>query len=262
MLLLSLLAAATVHFALRRAERRTVRALARRRGGPRAGPAGTPRALALGVVALQTLAWLASAWLATEQFAALRDARGEAISILARSLTAPLFALDERSYSARDLLLLPMLVIGAWIGATALTRLFRSQVLEVAGVESGAQEMLTTLLRYLLSLVGTIVVLQVWGVDLRSFAILASVLGVGIGFGLQNIANNFVSGVLINAERPVRAGDFVRIGEFVGTVIRVGGRSTALRNLDRVTILVPNSRLLESEVVNWSRGVQERAQYR
>jgi small-conductance mechanosensitive channel len=252
MLVLSLLAGAAAHFTLRRAGRRLPRALARRRGVRLAGPAPTPGALALGVVVLQTLAWLASAWLATQQFPALREARGEAASIVAQSLTAPLFALDDRSYSTRDLVVLPLLVIGVWIGASGLTRLFRSQVLEAAGVESGAQETLSTLLRYSVSLVGTVVVLQVWGVDLRSFAILASVLGVGIGFGLQNIANNFVSGVLINAERPVRPEDFVRVGEFVGSVMKIGARSTSIRTLDRVTILVPNSRLLEGEVVNWT----------
>jgi small-conductance mechanosensitive channel len=203
---------------------------------------------------LQTLAWLAATWLATEQFPVLREARREAASIVEQSLMAPLFSADDRSYSTRDLLVLPLLVIGVWVGATGLTRLFRSQVLEAAGVESGAQETLSMLLRYGVSLVGTVVVLQVWGVDLRSFAILASVLGVGIGFGLQNIANNFVSGVLINAERPVRPGDFVRVGEFMGSVVRVGGRSTAIRTLDHVTILVPNSRLLDGEVVNWSLG--------
>jgi len=252
MLFLSLLAGAAAHFALSRVGRRIPLALAHRRGVFLAGPAPTPRALALGVVVLQTLAWLASAWLATQQFPVLREARGEAASIVAQSLTAPLFALGDRSYSTRDLVVLPLLVIGIWIGASGLTRLFCSQVLEAAGVESGAQETLSTLLRYSVSLVGTAVVLHVWGVDLRSFAILASVLGVGIGFGLQNIANNFVSGVLVNAERPVRPGDFVRVGEFVGSVMKIGARSTSIRTLDRVTILVPNSRLLEGEVVNWS----------
>lgn len=235
MLFLSLLAGAAAHFALGRARRRLPRALARRRGVVLAGPAPTPRALALGVVVLQTLAWLASAWLATQQFPALREARGEAASILAQSLTAPLFALGDRSYTIRDLVLLPLLVIGVCIGASGLTRLFRSQVLEAAGVQSGARETLSTLLRYAVSLVGIVVVLQAWGVDLRSFAILASVLGVGIGFGLQNIVNNFVSGVLINAERPVRPGDFVRVGEFAGSVMKIGARSTSIRTLDRVT---------------------------
>jgi hypothetical protein len=98
------------------------------------------------------------------------------------------------------------------------------------------------------------VLLQGYGVDVRSLAIAASVLGVGIGFGLQNIANNFVSGLLINFERPVRPGDYVNVGAFEGTVVRVGGRSTQIRTIDGVLILIPNSKFLETEVVNWDLG--------
>jgi hypothetical protein len=137
MLLLSLVAGAAAHLALRRAARRLPRMLARRRGAEPAGPPPTPRALAFCVVVLQTLAWLAATWLATEQFPVLREARREAASIVEQSLMAPLFSADDRSYSTRDLLVLPLLVIGVWVGATGLTRLFRSQVLEAAGVESG-----------------------------------------------------------------------------------------------------------------------------
>jgi hypothetical protein len=82
----------------------------------------------------------------------------------------------------------------------------------------------------------------------------ASVLGVGIGFGLQNIANNFVSGLLLNLQRPVRTGDFLSVGDLVGTVEKIGTRCTEIRTLDHVTILVPNSRLLEQEVINWTHG--------
>jgi hypothetical protein len=84
--------------------------------------------------------------------------------------------------------------------------------------------------------------------------VFAGVLGVGIGFGLQNIANNFVSGLVLNVERPIRVGDFLSVGELVGTVQRIGTRCTEIRTLDEVAILVPNSRLLENEVINWTHG--------
>jgi hypothetical protein len=77
---------------------------------------------------------------------------------------------------------------------------------------------------------------------------------VGIGFGLQNIANTFVSGLLLSLERPIKPGDWVNVGQFTGTVVRIGARSTQIRTSDHVTILVPNARLLENEVVNWSHG--------
>jgi small-conductance mechanosensitive channel len=99
---------------------------------------------------------------------------------------------------------------------------------------------------------GTIVVLQLWGLDLSSLTILASVVGVGIGLGLQGIAKEFISGLVLIFERPIRVGDFVNIGELMGTVERISVRSTEIRTLDELSIIVPNSRFLEAEVVNWT----------
>ncbi len=76
----------------------------------------------------------------------------------------------------------------------------------------------------------------------------------GIGFGVQNITNNFISGFIITLERPIQVGDFIKIGDLVGIVKQVGARSTEITTPDKVTIIVPNSRFLESEVINWSDG--------
>jgi small-conductance mechanosensitive channel len=243
-----------LHFALTRAGRRIPLWLARRQGTTAAHERRHPRGLALSLLALQLAVWLGAAWLATQQFELLREGRGRAADLLVRSLRTPLFTMDERSYAALDLIVLPALVIAVWLVVSGAMRIFRSRVLAAAGFESGAQETLSVLLRYALAFFGTLVVLQAWGVDLRTFAVLASVLGVGIGFGLRNIANNFISGLLIGLERPIRPGDFVHVGEFEGTVLRVGPRSTEIRTIDQVSILVPNSRFLEREVVNWSHG--------
>jgi small-conductance mechanosensitive channel len=182
------------------------------------------------------------------------EARGWSWMLLVEALGAPLFSWNERSYSAWDLVALPALLLALWFGVGLLVRAIRATVFEAAGVESGLQETLAILLRYALAFVGAIVLLQGFGVDVRGLAIAASVLGVGIGFGLQNIANNFVSGVLLNLERPIRPGDYVNVGEFAGTVVRVGGRSTTIRTEDGVLILIPNAKFLETEVVNWNLG--------
>jgi small-conductance mechanosensitive channel len=174
--------------------------------------------------------------------------------LLAMSFSMPLFTLDGRAWRIVDLLALPLLLGALWLAVSLLVRVVRARILEPVGVESGLQETVGVVLRYTLVFLGAIVVLQAWGVDVRSLAILGSVLGVGIGFGLQNIANNFVSGLLLNVERPIRAGDFVRVGEFQGTVQRIGARSTAIQTPENLTLLVPNSRFLETEVVNWSHG--------
>ncbi len=89
---------------------------------------------------------------------------------------------------------------------------------------------------------------------MSSLTILASALSIGLGIGLQNIAKNFGSGLILVFERPIQVGDFIEVGDLNGTVERIGARSTEIRTLDRVSIIVPNSRFLDSEVINWSHG--------
>jgi small-conductance mechanosensitive channel len=173
---------------------------------------------------------------------------------LFKFLTSPVVTLGEVNYSALQVLQLIALTVILWFGVSFLTRLFKSYVLVRTGAEAGVQEVIAVLTQYVLAFLGMIVLLQSSGLDLRSLAIFASVVGVGIGFGVQNIANNLISGLIITLERPVKVGDFVQVGDLMGTVRRIGARSTQIRTLDQVSIIVPNSRFLESEVVNWSHG--------
>jgi len=156
--------------------------------------------------------------------------------VLVMSLTSPLFTLNERGYSALDVLELPAVLAVLWVVASGLARALKSRVLRPTGLERGAQDAVALLTRYTLVLLGAIVTLQIWGIDIRSLTFVASVLGVGIGFGLQHIANNFVSGLVVSLERPIEPGDFVRVGEWTGTVERIGPRHTEIRTLDNVSI--------------------------
>jgi small-conductance mechanosensitive channel len=109
-------------------------------------------------------------------------------------------------------------------------------------------------IRYGLLFIGGLVILQIWGIDLSSLALLASALGIGIGLGLQDIARDIGSGVVLLFERPIQVGDFVQVGSFEGTIERINARSTLVRTLDHISIIVPNSRFLSDEVINWSHG--------
>ncbi len=93
--------------------------------------------------------------------------------------------------------------------------------------------------------------LSLLGVPLTAFAFATGAIAIGVGFGAQNIINNFISGWILMAERPIRIGDFVEIDNTMGTVEAIGNRSTRIRRTDGVHMLVPNSRLLEQTVVNW-----------
>jgi len=160
--------------------------------------------------------------------------------------------LGERAFSILDLVILLGLLLTLILVSSTVTNVLRSRVLHVTGINRGAQEAVAILVKYSLIFIGTVVILQVWGLDLSSLALIASALGVGIGLGLQNIAKDFGSGLVLVFERPIQVGDFVEFGQFKGTVERIGARSTEIKTLDQVSIIVPNSRFLEQEVINWS----------
>jgi potassium efflux system protein len=206
--------------------------------------------LQLALLGFQIGLWTAVAFYVTDLFPEVRSLR----YALFNFLNAPIIGLGDDNYSALQLLLLLAFTVGLWFAVSAVTRLFRVYVLGRTGAELRVQEVITVLTQYTLAFLGLIVLLQIWGLDVSSLAILASVLGVGIGFGIQNITNNFISGLIITLERPIQVGDFVQVAELVGIVERIGARSTEIRTLDQVTIIVPNSRFLETEVVNWSHG--------
>lgn len=252
--LLVVVGAGLGHWALRRVGRRLPRALARRAHGSGAARVAIRLEGITNAVLLfpKAALWGATAMYVSGQFESLHSLREMAVHLVVMSVTAPLFMLEMHGYSAVDLVELPLVLVGVWIAVSALARLLRTNVLAATGMEPGAQEAVTLLTRGALAFIGAIVVLQIWHVDVSSLTFVASVLGVGIGFGLQNIANNFVSGLVVSLERPIQPGDFVKVDDWEGTVEHVGPRNTEIRTLDNVSILIPNSKFLESEVVNWT----------
>lgn len=211
----------------------------------------------LAILGLQLGLGAAVAFYITDLFPQARRWRYQFFNVLQQLfafLNSRVITLGDSRYSALELLLLLALTIGLWFAVSSLTRLFKSYVLAKTGADLRVQDAVAVLMQYVLTFLGLIVLLQIWGLDVGSLTILASVFGVGIGFGVQNIANNFISGLIITLERPIQVGDFVNVGDLMGTVEQIGARSTEICTLDQVTIIVPNSRFLESEVINWSHG--------
>ncbi len=252
--LLVLAGAGAVHWALRRVGRRLPLLLRRRFGGSiESSTAMRWVAVIEAALLLPKIAvWLGAVAYVSDQFALLQMARQMFVHMVAMSLTSPLFTLNERGYSALDVLELPAVLAGLWVAVSGLTRVLKTNILRATGMEPGVQDAVTLLTRCALTFIGAIVILQVWHIDVSSLTFVVSVLGVGIGFGLQNIANNFVSGLVVSLERPIQPGDFVKVDDWMGTVEHIGPRNTEIRTLDNVSILIPNSRFLESEVVNWT----------
>jgi small-conductance mechanosensitive channel len=133
------------------------------------------------------------------------------------------------------------------------TRWFVHTVLARRGFDIGVREALGAIVRYVIITLGALVILQSAGIDLTSLNVLVGAVGVGLGFGLQNITSNFFSGLILLFERPIRMGDRVEIGGVVGEVREIGARATTIVTDESVAMIVPNSQFVSERVTNWSR---------
>jgi len=145
------------------------------------------------------------------------------------------------------LTLLVLLAVAAYAGQTIERRLMRAEHLPV-GVRVGAGKTI----RLLLVTLAVILALNVLGIDLGGLAVFGGALGVGIGFGLQRVASNFVSGFILLGDRSIRPGDVITIGERFGVVRELRARYVVVRDRDGVDTLIPNENIITSEVINWS----------
>ncbi|MGI6679884.1 MAG: mechanosensitive ion channel family protein [Bdellovibrionota bacterium] len=117
-------------------------------------------------------------------------------------------------------------------------------------VQYGVQSSINRIIQYTFICIGALVALSVLGINLKNLAVVFGVLGVGIGFGLQNIVNNFASGLILLFERPIKEGDVVEIGGQQGTVRKIGLRATIIELFDKTEVIVPNSEIASTKVTN------------
>ncbi len=213
-----------------------------------------PKILPLMAISMRVIVGIGIILYITSIIPFTRGYRDDLLNILDKSFTSEIFPLGNKGLSIIDVVLLTGLTIGMWKGVGYFIHIFRTKIISLTGAERSVQDTIIFLTRYGLIFLGILIILQLWDVDISSLAIIASVLGVGIGFGLQNIANNFMSGIILIFERPVQVGDFIQVGNLVGIVDKIGLRSTHITTLDKVSLIVPNSRFLENEVLNWSHG--------
>ena len=133
-----------------------------------------------------------------------------------------------------------------------LKSIFVKQILSKYTTDIGVSQSIGTIIQYIVIIVGAFIIIQNVGINLGSLNVLAGALGVGIGFGLQNIANNFISGLIILFERPIKVGDRIEVGNIQGDVTKVSSRATTVNTNDNISIIVPNSEFINQRVINWS----------
>jgi small-conductance mechanosensitive channel len=169
-----------------------------------------------------------------------------------RVLLWPLFTIGK-------LPLTPLFLIKCTVFLVALSffaRLFQNflarEVLTHTSMDRGHQYAFVRVSGYVIFALGLVIGLNTTGLNLSSLLVVGGALGVGIGFGLQNIVANFVAGIVILWEGPIKLGDFIDIGNTHGEVIRIGARGTWVRTFDNEVIIVPNSEFINSRVANWT----------
>ncbi len=149
-----------------------------------------------------------------------------------------------------------LLAIFAFMLVLTITRFLQrrldDRVLSKLQIDRGVQNSITTGVGYLGVLIAILVSIGTLGLDLSNLALIAGALSVGIGFGLQNVVSNFVAGLILLVERPIKVGDWVVVGEHQGIVKRISVRATEIQTFQRASVIVPNAELVSSAVLNWT----------
>ena len=151
-----------------------------------------------------------------------------------------------------DVLLAIVIVLVTFIASRNLPGLMEIAILQRLSLQPGSRYAINTIVRYIVVTIGTISVLGIIGWDWSQIQWLVAALSVGLGFGLQEIVANFVSGLIILFERPIRVGDTVTVGQVTGSVSRLRIRATTITDWDRKEIVVPNKSFITEQVINWT----------
>ncbi len=163
-----------------------------------------------------------------------------------------IFQVKETDFTILTLIYLLVATVLLIFASKRLSNLLVSKVLSRYIKDPGVEASIGTIFRYVLIVIGFITIFQTVGFDLSTLSLLAGALGVGIGFGLQNITNNFISGIIILFERPIKVGDRIEVGDINGDVQSISMRSTTVITNDNISVIVPNSEFINSQVINWS----------
>lgn len=168
------------------------------------------------------------------------------------ALDFPLLTIGDFSVRLWSVLYLVVLVILlVWVSGL-LGRITVRALRRTGRADEAVAQSVGTILRYAVVVLGTLMIVQSAGIDLTTLNVLAGAVGIGIGFGLQGIAGNFISGIILLVGRPIKLGDRIEVANVEGDVVNLGARATTVVTNDNIAIIVPNSLFVSEIVVNWS----------
>ncbi len=166
-------------------------------------------------------------------------------------LKYPLFKIQNYEFSLWSLVVFFLILLVSRVIANRASRLLSLNYFNSSHFDSGRQDSLKKILRYSIYIIGLLIALQTIGINLSALMAGGAILAVGIGFGIQNLVTNFVAGLLILFERPIKRGDFIEISKDVfGIVTDIAIRNTTVRTLDNVAVLIPNSKFITENITN------------
>jgi small-conductance mechanosensitive channel len=166
--------------------------------------------------------------------------------------SAQLFKLGEVEFATSTIAFLLISFTLLFYVTAKIKKILLNKIFPRYSMNPGMSSSIATIVRYILVTIGVILIFQSTGINLSSLGILFGALGIGIGFGLQNITNNLISGIIILFERPVKVGDRIEVGNVVGNISNISARATTVITNDNIAIIVPNSEFISSTVINWS----------
>jgi small-conductance mechanosensitive channel len=203
---------------------------------------------------MRVLAAAVFAWLLADMTSAWRPVA----RVLGRWLSSDLgMGLAETGVTFGDFFAFFFVLWVSWIIARFVSFILKEEVLPRLHMQQGVPFALTTFTRYAIIAIGFVAAVSVLGIPLDRVTIVLSALGVGIGFGLQNLVNNFVSGFVLLTERPIRLRDKVEIDDILGNVSSIGIRASTIRTFDGAEVIVPNGDLISGRVINWTLAARQ-----
>ncbi|MFC2135170.1 mechanosensitive ion channel family protein [Bacteroidota bacterium] len=176
----------------------------------------------------------------------------EILSTLMKIITYPIFTINQTEISLSSVVIFILILIIFLLFSRFLKNRLLNRILSRFHLEEGFQFTFLRITQYVIISIGVVVAFQFVGIDLSGLTVILGFLSVGIGFGLQNITSNFIAGLILLFERPINVGDRVTVGDTEGDVVNIHIRSTTIKSLNNISIIVPNSEFISSSVINWS----------